>query len=246
MQIPKILTGIKGSEGAKKRLGHILNELGEILSPLGYWQTDNLITFGKIQSFLEDERLLACVERHANHEYDKAIIWRTHILTWAASNAASARGDFVECGTHLGFTVAVVCDYLPGALENRKYWCYDLFEGSAYERFDLAGIPPFEFVKKKLSAFPCARLIKGPIQQTLENEAPSEIAFMHLDLNSALAEKAALEKMVPRLSRGAFVILDDYGWHHYRDQKVVADAIFSEHGIHIAELPTGQGMAMIT
>lgn len=246
MHVPKIFTGIKGGESSKQRLGTILNELGQMLSPLGYWQTDNLITFGKNHSFLEDEQLIACIERHANHDYDKAIVWRTHILTWAARCASGSAGDFVECGTHLGFTAAVVCDYLPSATAHRQYWCYDLFEGSAYRGYEIGNQTAFEFVTRKLNTYPCIRIVKGPVEQTLATELPDRIAFLHLDLNSAPGEQAALQKMVPRLSKGAFVILDDYGWRHYRDQKLVADVIFAAHGIPIVELPTGQGMAMIS
>lgn len=246
MMIPKILIGIQGRKAAKDKLSELLNQLSRLLEPLGYWQTDNLITFGKNYSFLNDKELIGCVQRHANYDYDKAIIWRTHILTWAARSALASEGDLVECGTHLGYTAAVLSDYLGLEASNRRYWCYDLFEGAAYQKYLKHGEDAYSFVQEKLRPYPFVRLIKGPVEQTTEVELPAKIAFLHLDLNSANAERIALTRMLPRLSRGAFVILDDYGWKYYSAQKQVADAIFSERNIPIVELPTGQGMAIIT
>jgi hypothetical protein len=79
----------------------------------------------------------------------------------------------------------------------------------------------------------------------LAERAPEKVAFLHLDLNSAVAEAAALEFFATRFSPGAFVLLDDYGWRGFRPQKLAADRFFGRLGKPIMELPTGQGVAMI-
>ena len=92
---------------------------------------------------------------------------------------------------------------------------------------------------------PYVNFIKGSVPDSFLQGAPSKVAFLHLDLNSADAERGALEYLLPRMSKGGMVVLDDYGWSHYKAQKVVADEIFGAWGIPIVELPTGQGMAII-
>lgn len=243
--IPSLFSGLRGTSDQMQELREHIVQIARILKGVDFWQTDNLMTFGKNLSFLEDNLLTDLVFSHAVHEYDKAIIWRTHILTWAAQNALSVSGDFVECGTHMGYSVNVVSDYLKLASTGRLYWCYDLFEGSAYSRLDMNGMEPIEFVRKKFEGKEFIRIVKGSVLETIQIQSPKQVAFLHLDLNSATAEEASLNHFVPLMPKGAIVVLDDYGWANYKPQKVVADNFFKSKDIPIVELPTGQGLAII-
>jgi hypothetical protein len=69
---------------------------------------------------------------------------------------------------------------------------------------------------------------------------------MHLDLNSAAAEVAALERLYDRLVVGGYLVLDDYGWYAYRQQKAEEDPFFRSRGTTVLELPTGQGLVIKT
>jgi len=243
--VPTLFSGLRGTPDQMQELKRHIVEIARILKGVDFWQTDNLMTFAKNLSFLDDKRLTDLVFNHANHEYDKAIIWRTHILTWAAQNALCVSGDFVECGTHLGYSVNVVADYIKLSSTSRLYWCYDLFEGNAYKELDLDGLEPIEFVRKKFEDKKFIRLVKGSVLETLKLQSPTQVAFLHLDLNSAPAEEAALRHFVPLMPKGAIVVLDDYGWSNYKPQKVVADNYFNTINIPIVELPTGQGLVII-
>jgi hypothetical protein len=44
------------------------------------------------------------------------------------------------------------------------------------------------------------------------------------------------------MSPGGVVILDDYGWQHYNEQKVSMDEWAARTGVSILTLPTGQGL----
>jgi O-methyltransferase len=244
-KIPSLFAGISGPQDKKEELIKLLERLGQVLQGLDPYLTDNIITFGKNLSFLQDKRLTDLVFQHAVHEYDKAIIWRTHILTWAAQNAIRVAGDLVECGTHLGFSVKVISDYVELVKTGRRYWCFDIFEGSAYDSFDLKGLTPFEWVSKEFQDKEFVRLVKGNVPDSFEDQCPEKVAFLHLDLNSALAEEGALQRIVPLMPAGAIVVLDDYGWSNYKAQKVVADKYFAQRNIPIVELPTGQGLVII-
>ena len=52
----------------------------------------------------------------------------------------------------------------------------------------------------------------------------------------------ALEVLFERLSPGGILILDDYGWRAYRQQKLAEDPWFEARGYRVVPLPTGQGM----
>ncbi len=239
------MNGINGSSDDLNALKTNLNENKRLLNNLNHWGADNLITFGKNLSFLDDELLMQLVFKHAKHDYDKAIIWRTHILTWAAKSASKIRGDFVECGVHMGYTMAVISDYVDIINLNKLYWGYDLFEGNHYSSLNIKNLNPFEFVKNQFIENNNIKLIKGSIQTSMLNTGPEKVAFLHLDLNSAAAEEAALKHFFPKLSSGALIVLDDYGWLNYKDQKDMADQFFLEKKLSVVELPTGQGIVIV-
>jgi hypothetical protein len=64
-------------------------------------------------------------------------------------------------------------------------------------------------------------------------------------MNAPYAQKGALEFLFERLSPGAFVVFDDYGWVLYHREKEVADDFFSGRGHKVLELPTGQGLVIV-
>ena len=65
---------------------------------------------------------------------------------------------------------------------------------------------------------------------------------MHIDMNCAPPEVAALEYLWPRLVPGALVLLDDYGYQRHELQKDAMDGLAARLGVSILSLPTGQGL----
>jgi hypothetical protein len=63
-------------------------------------------------------------------------------------------------------------------------------------------------------------------------------------MNSAAAEMGALEALFDRMVPGGYLVLDDYGWFSYRQQKIAEDPFFRRHGCPVLELPTGQGLVI--
>ena len=43
---------------------------------------------------------------------------------------------------------------------------------------------------------------------------------------------------------GGQILLDDYGWLTYREQKAAEDVFFGRYGVPVLELPTGQGLVV--
>ena len=151
-------------------------------------------------------------------------------------------GAFVECGCYRGSTAKVVADYLD---LQRPYYLYDLFEHdpSVSHAMPAHGAGLYEETCARFANRPNVVVTKGRVPESLAN-APERIAFLHLDLNNALSEVGALEVLWERMAPGALLILDDYGWSGYHEQRTAEDAWFAERGYAVLELPTGQGMVI--
>jgi O-methyltransferase len=61
-------------------------------------------------------------------------------------------------------------------------------------------------------------------------------------MNIAYPERKAIEYFWPKLSCGALVVLDDYGWLGYEEQHEAMDDFAKSVGVEILSLPTGQGL----
>ena len=241
--INSIFFGIKHPEA----FGQALSAALKAIEGDGIFTGDQLFTFGRNLSFLENERFMSAFNRHAEDEAEKAIIWRTYILCWAGKRGMKIPGDFVECGTYKGTSARIMVDYLDFGENGRKFYLYDLFEHS--EGMDHHSLPEhgadlYGRVCERFADQDGVKVIKGSVLDTLSQDAPEKIAFLHIDMNNAPAEREALEKLFPRVSVGACVVLDDYGWTFYREQKNAADEYLNKLGYEVLELPTGQGLVI--
>ena len=100
----------------------------------------------------------------------------------------------------------------------------------------------YEIAKRNFAEYPRARLIRGKVPDTLATVDVNSVAYLHLDMNVAQPERAAIEHFWPKMSVGAVVLLDDYGWTPYRPQKDTLDEFARGEGVEILTLPTGQGL----
>jgi len=179
------------------------------------------------------------------------IHWRAHLLCWVAQYASRLSGDFVECGVNKGGTAMLVIDYigLKGSPE-KSFYLYDTFEGldetlsSELELRQTEAIYSscFEEVAKRFAPFPNVIIVKGSIPQSLQLRAPEQVAYLHIDLNSAYPERAALEFFWSRLVSGAAVVFDDYAWVACSQQKRAIDDFALQKGCVVLTVPTGQGL----
>jgi hypothetical protein len=69
-----------------------------------------------------------------------------------------------------------------------------------------------------------------------------KVAFLHIDMNCAYPERAALEYFWNKLASGAIVLLDDYAYFGHEEQREAIDAVAGNLGVDVLCLPTGQGM----
>lgn len=206
---------------------------------------DHLIAFDRNMTFSKDRKFAKSFTDAAKRPSEKSVLWRLHILCWAARHAMKIEGDFVECGVYEAFSSKVLTRYLEFEKLPKKLWLYDLFDHTTQSSGVVMpghGASLADRVAAEFSDYPNVNIIKGFVPDSFAQGTPNRISWFHLDLNSATAETAALEVLFERMSPGAILILDDYGWADYPDQKPAADDFVRARGHSILELPTGQGL----
>lgn len=186
--------------------------------------------------------------------------WRIHLGLWAAVSASKLPGDFVECGVNRGFLSSAVMERLHWDSTGKVFYLLDTFAGldprfvSTSERE--AGalehneerlrsafyVSNADDARRNFAQWRNVKIIEGSIPETLAQVASREVAYLHLDMNCAPPEVAAIEYFWSKLVPGAFVLLDDYAYFGCRPQKIAMDEFAARHSVAIASLPTGQGL----
>jgi O-methyltransferase len=216
--------------------------------PRGPWfLADNLITYAHTRGFLTEPRFVGAVIASRPEPTERAIVWRTHTLCWAADSVSHLPGDYVECGTYQGYSAEVLMHF-TGGLPGRRFWLYDLFDpsGGTGEGHRLPAHAPdlADKVRTRFQRWRNVVVTQGKVPEVLDEVAPDQIAFLHIDMNNAEAERGALERLFGLVSTGGIIVLDDYGWNAYRAQKDSADEFMQLRGLSVLELPTGQGLVV--
>jgi hypothetical protein len=212
--------------------------------------------------FRQDRRFQAAYQRglKASNGVDPHFEWRLHVALWVASSALGVPGDFVECGVNTGFISSAIMSALDWAHAGRRFYLFDTFEGPVRSQFsakeiergrlkiaeDYMAAGAYETdvarVRGNFAEWPNAVVEQGVVPDILSSVDITNVAFLHLDMNCAYPERAALEYFWNRLSPGAFVLLDDYAYHGFESQREAIDEVARSFGFHVLSLPTGQGL----
>jgi len=206
--------------------------------------------------FMNDRAFKAAYARGVQATgFDYQWHWRFHTGLWAASHASKLPGDFVECGVAKGFLSSGIMHYLDWDSTGRLFYLLDTFSG-----MDPRYATPADLEKNKLffdyghyatspdsviknfSEWKNVVIIVGAVPETLNQIRSSRIAYLHLDMNCAPPEIAAIEYLWDRLVPSAIILLDDYAYFGYRQQKLAMDAFAETKGVKVLSLPTGQGL----
>ena len=223
----------------------IQSAITQIKVQKGIFTGDNLIAFNRNLSFLDDAALMNAYAAHADQPEEQAALWRTAVNAHFAKRSMTLPGDIVECACYRGTTARIICDYVDFGNSDKQMWLYDLFEHQqdmTHHAMPTHGPELYEFVRNRFADAPNVHVVKGEVPGILAEHAPDSIAHLHLDLNDVAAELGALEFFYDRVVPGGSIVLDDYGWLTYRDQKLAEDAFLGTRGASVLELPTGQGL----
>ncbi len=243
----------------REQLGQITSGLEKVEKVyeqhgLTTFMQDNMVALMRNESFTADSAFIAALLGNAEDDRDTGKIWRLHTCCWAARSALSVEGDFVECGTYKGFYAGVLAQYLRFEMQAKQFYLYDSFAGlpsewstelerrQANPGYHWDGV--YEDVVNRFAIYPNVRVVKGVVPEVFDTIVPERIAFLHLDLNAGSAETGALDNLVPRLSDGAMVVLDDFGRFEMRDLCRAHMEWWGQQGHMVLELPTGQGLVI--
>jgi O-methyltransferase len=225
---------------------------------------DGMKLYEKNASFLDDQEFINAYKKGMNSGHhigrprgsqtDIHIEWRVHIACWAAKHAVRLPGDFVECGVNTGITSLAVCEFTNFNSTGKSFLLFDTFNGIPEDQMSGAEKPIrlkenadmysecFALALRNFAPYPKAKLIRGKVPDTLTEVPIDRVSYLHIDMNIAAPEVAAMEFFWDKLVTGAVVLLDDYGWQNYNEQYKAMNKFAAKHNVGIATLPTGQGL----
>ena len=220
-----------------------------------FYCNDMIICLARNLSFRHDKKFVSSFYDSVTNEQEHSLIWRLHTLAWAAKNALNVEGDFVECGVFKGFCSSVLMKYLDFQDLPRQAYLYDTFEGLPektsteqerrnwdYTHYDSEAI--YNGVREKFSRYKNVHIVRGIVPDSFAVAAPEKIAFLHIDMNSEMAEMLALEHLFDKVVPGGMIVFDDFGWTTNVNQMKAELAFMNQRGHHVLELPTGQGVVI--
>jgi len=231
------------------------------VAPKRFYCEDALITTHN-HLFVDDPSFLKAYGRgvEAAQGLDRHNRWRINVALWLAGRCAEIEGDFVECGVNFGITSSAIMERFAWDKVGKRFWLIDSFAGldkkqltekekgtdftQGFLKAKKTGFytVDVEACRRNFSQWKNAIVLQGWVPQCLDQVTSEKIAFLHLDMNSSMPEIAALKYFFGKLARGAFVLLDDYGYsgggalHHEWNNAA------NQMGIDILSLPTGQGL----
>jgi O-methyltransferase len=231
------------------------------------YYADYLAVWHRNMDFLREPRFVAAYRRgmDSGHHIMRApgskddihVEWRVHVILWAAQHASRLEGDFVECGVNTGMYSLAICDYLDFARLPKRFYLFDTYRGLPEEQVspeeEIMGVLDensqfysecYETARRNFAPYPNAVLVRGKVPDTLPGAGIGKVCYLSIDMNIVLPEIAALEFFWDKLSPGAPVVLDDYGWAPHRPQKEAIDEFARGKNVPVAVLPTGQGLIL--
>lgn len=206
--------------------------------------------------FLADPQFARAYARGVKAQgHDYRYYWRMYVGLWCAGQAARLRGDYVECGVWKGFLSSAIMDYLDWNAFGRTFYLFDTFDGidetlvtaAERERLHLDHyrkyyLPNWEDAKANFAEYRNVVLVRGSVPAALGAVRVGPVAYLSLDMNNVTPELAAADYFWDRLVPGGLILLDDYGFVSYEEQKKGFDRFARGKGIRVLALPTGQGL----
>jgi len=187
---------------------------------------------------------------YKNTDYKKILnelTWRHYIIfnsvILASKNISSNNMNLAEFGVCDGLTIYFAIKACELSNIAKKAFLYDSWETLADDKlrfkYDYLDI---DITKKNLDCFQEDLVFnKGLIPNIFKTARnPSEVSWLHIDLNSSDATKSSLDFFYSKLISGGVILFDDYGG--FEVTRKVIDNFFDSKNGHFINYPTGQGV----
>jgi len=165
----------------------------------------------------------------------------------------SIEGDFVECGVWRGGNAIVAAEMFKLYASEKNVWLFDTFQGMTQPTIldrDHRGNPAhpryltsqtethnewaYASLEEVTHNFGTRNLlgnqihfVKGDVAKTLNKEQlPERISILRLDTDWYESTKVECEILYPKISKGGFLIVDDYG--HWSGARQAVDEYFQK------------------
>ena len=151
--------------------------------------------------------------------------------------------NLAECGVCDGLTIYFAVKACELLNMDKKIYLYDAWENLENDnlrfKYDYLNI---DITKKNLENFSNNLIFnKGLIPSVFQKaENPTQINWLHIDLNSSEATQYSLDFFFDKLVSGGVILFDDYGG--FRDTRKIVDEFFKSKNGHFTNYPTGQGI----
>lgn len=225
---------------------------------------DGMVLHGRALGFLSDPAFLRAYERGMNSGHhiaravgstdDLHIEYRVYVECWAASQGLLIEGDFVTCGVNTGVMPLAICEYLDFNKTGRRFYLFDTYNGIPETQMSdgerQRGLEEnaayysdcYDLARENFAPYPNAKLVRGMVPDTLNDVQIDKVAYLAIDMNIAYPERKAIEFFWPKLTPGALIVLDDYGFSAFVGQRASMDEFAASVGVSVLTLPTGQGL----
>jgi O-methyltransferase len=188
----------------------------------------------RLQALIDAVRY--CVERRLQGAFAECGVWRggsVLAMILALQDLHAEPRDIYLFDTFEGMTAPTDRDVSPidpPALETwkaaetteRQPWA-EMFDPEVFNE---------DSVRETLLAtgYPRERLhfVRGPVEETIPENAPDEIALLRLDTDWYESTRHEMEYLYPRLIDGGVLIIDDYG--HWEGARKAVDEYFESLG----------------
>ncbi len=216
----------------------------------------DLAVFNKTREDIKEQFEFG-IDLKINKETIDGLLWRHYIVAFSVQYALKFSSDesftMVEAGVADGITAFFA---LREVQEHRSSFSMHLYDSwGAMRETELLSSESVHIgdyselnvnrTRRNLAEFDDHLVFhQGYIPDALYGppDAPSSVHYMHIDINSAIPTKMALEFFWQRLAGGGVILFDDYGWRGYEEMKDLIDAFLADKPGILQKLPTGQAI----
>lgn len=173
------------------------------------------------------------------------IAWRAHIVTWAATQIQTLEGDWVECGVWFGILPRIAFNYAEESMKSRICWLVDSWGDPKTAELNHPGYQTDMYgeVRARFEDQENVRFVRGLVPDALEPIIGRKIAFLGIDMNGSVAERAALDLLYAQVVPGGIIYFDDYGWGYPKLRETVNE-FFSDKPEQLLHFPSGNSIVV--